>query len=96
MLLDLVPYDVESLKEVKENNDIYNEAVKQKESDEEFDEEFVVDFDIPDEILNKQREYNRIESIKRGIISNFTVRILSGRKNGMHGRSLLSKSNEDD
>ncbi len=89
MLLDLIPYDVNSLKEVKENTDVYNDAINQKESDDEFDEEFVVDFDIPDDILNRQKEYNKIESIKRGIISNFRIRILAGRKKGMHGRRLF-------
>ena len=95
MLLDLVPYDIDSLKEVKDNIDVCNEAIRQKESDDDFDNEFVVDFDIPDEILNKQKEYNRIDSIKRGIIDSFKFKILSVGKNGMHGRNIYNNNNDN-
>ena len=78
MLLDLVPYDTDSLKEYKDINDVYKEAKAQKESDDDFDEEFTVDFDIPDEVLNKQREFAKTESIKQSLVSSFVSKINSG------------------
>lgn len=88
MLLNLVSYDINSLKEEKENISLYNETKDRIE--EEFDSEFIVDFDIPEEVLNKYYKYNKIESIKRSVITNFITRILSNRKNGMHGRRVFN------
>ncbi len=95
MLLNLIPYDLETLKEIKNNNNIYQDALYQKESDDDYDSKFIVDFDIPDEILNKQKEYNKVESIKRGIISNFILKIKIIEKNGKKALFKKIKNNKE-
>ena len=95
MLLNLIPYDLETLKEIKNNNNIYQDALYQKESDDDYDSKFIVDFDIPDEILNKQKEYNKVESIKRGIISNFILKIKIIGKNGKKALFKKIKNNKE-
>ena len=67
----------------------------QKESDDDYDSKFIVDFDIPDEILNKQKEYNKVESIKRGIISNFILKIKIIEKNGKKALFKKIKNNKE-
>lgn len=93
MLLGLIPYDVTAINEKKENNKIYREAMDQQNAEEEFDDEFFVNFNIPDEILNKQKEYNRIDSIKREVVNNFILKINNMIANNNKKRSFSSYNN---
>ncbi len=78
MLLKLIPYDSQSLKDYIQNKQLYEEAKQEKELDDNYDDNFIVDFDIPIEILNKQKQYHYIETLKSNVIANFTERIKKG------------------